>query len=106
MPTSRKLIAHTLYLLIALLGGCVYFPKTTSEYDEKCLVYQRHMTLAVQQVGFVAGCRGESCLGALVFVGAVSASTAVVSGSVVVVGNVVYWMENRGRCLGSAMQSK
>ena len=34
----------------------------------------------------------------LVVIGAVTAGRAVVSGSIVVVGNVVYWMERRGKC--------
>lgn len=99
-------IASARYLLLALLGGCVYFPNTTTVYDEKCQTYQRHMTLEVQQVGTFVGCHGEACVGVLVVMGAVSASTAVVSGSVVVVGNAVYWIEKQGRCLGSAKQSE
>ena len=95
-------IATTQYLLLALLGGCVYFPNTTTLYDEKCQTYQRHMTLEVQQIGTLMGCHGDACAAALVVMGAVSATTAVVSGSVVVVGNMVYWIEKQGRCLGPA----
>lgn len=91
--------------LPVLLSGCVYFPNTTASYDEKCQTYQRHMTLEVQQVGTLVGCRGDACIGALVVMGVVSASTAVVSGSVVVAGNVVYWIEHQGRCLGPAKKS-
>lgn len=106
MATPIGHIASARYLLLALLGGCVYFPNTTTAYDEKCQTYQKHMTLEVQQIGTFVGCHGEACVGALVVMGAVSASTAVVSGSVVVVGNVVYWIENQGRCLGPAKKSE
>jgi hypothetical protein len=34
-----------------------------------------------------------------VAVGAVAAASVVVSGSIVVVGNVVYWLEKQGKCL-------
>jgi len=34
-----------------------------------------------------------------VLAGAVSAASFVVSGSVVVVGEVVYWLEAKGRCM-------
>lgn len=106
MVASRSVcLLSALYLVPALLGGCVYFPSTTTVYDEKCQAYQRHMTLEVQQVGSLMGCSGEACVGALVVMGVVSATTAVVSGSVVVVGNVVYWLENHGRCLGSEKSS-
>lgn len=81
-----------------LLQGCVYFPQTSSVYDPECGVYERHMTLAVEEVGFNGGCNDEGCLALLVAVGAVSATTAVVSGSIVVVGNVVFWLEKKRQC--------
>ncbi len=105
MATPIGHIASARYLLLALLGGCVYFPNTTTVYDEKCQTYQRHMTLEVQQVGTFVGCHGDACVAALVVMGAVSASTAVVSGSVVIAGNAVYWIEKQGRCLGLTKKS-
>ena len=38
-------------------------------------------------------------LGAL---GAVAAASAVVSGSIVITGNAVYWFDKQGRCLAQA----
>ena len=35
----------------------------------------------------------------LVIAGAVSATSLVISGSIAVVGDAVYWLERRGRCL-------
>ena len=77
----------------------MYLPNTTITYNDRCQAYQRHMNLEVQQVGTLMGCRGEECVGLLVVMGAVSAATAVVSGSVVVVGNIVYWLEGQSRCI-------
>lgn len=88
-------------LVVVWLGGCVYLPRTTTAYDEKCGTYQRHMTLEVRQAATLMGCVNESCVAALVLFGAVSAATAVVSGSVVVVGNMVYWLEKQGQCIGA-----
>jgi hypothetical protein len=34
----------------------------------------------------------------LVALGAVTAASAVISGSIAVVGNAVYWFERQGRC--------
>lgn len=85
-------------VLSAQLGGCVYLPYTTNSYDPKCQTYEKQMRLEVQQIGMLLGCHNESCVAALVAFGAVSAATAVVSGSIVVVGNVVYWLEKQGRC--------
>jgi len=100
--TMRSQLKHPLlYVVFALLEGCVYLPNTTSIYNANCQTYERHMTLEVHQIGTLAGCQGEACAGALVAFGAVSAATAIVSGSIVIVGNMVYWLERQGQCLGS-----
>ena len=49
-------------------------------------------------LSWVGSCTGDACAYFLVGIGAVVATTAVVSGSVVVVGNTVYWLEKRGKC--------
>lgn len=81
-----------------VLQGCVYAPRTVSVYDPDCQIVTRHMVLDGQQVAAIAHCHNEGCLTLLVAMGAVSAVTAVVSGSVVVVGNVVYWFEKHTQC--------
>ena len=102
MPNELK---HPLLVIVfAVLGGCVYLPNTTTIYNQKCQTYQRRMTLEVQQVGTLMGCQGDACAGALIAFGAVSAATAIVSGSIVIIGNVVYWLEEQGQCLGSSNQ--
>lgn len=82
-----------------LLAGCVYVPRTTAVYDEQCRITARQMTLDLQQVGGFAGCSNQGCAAMLVTFGAVTLASAVVSGSIVIAGNVVYWFEKRGRCL-------
>ena len=82
-----------------LLSGCVYLPETSVRYDPKCGVYERKMTMQPYQVGTLMGCRDEGCVAGLVAAGVVSAASAVVTGSVVVVGNVVNWLEKQGQCL-------
>jgi len=102
MVKSRTLtanIAPALSLTVMLLGGCVYLPETTVRYDPKCGVYERKMTMQPYQVGTLMGCRDEGCVAGLVAAGVVSAASAVVTGSVVVVGNVVSWLEKQGQCL-------
>ena len=86
-------------LTLLLLGGCVYMPETTVRYDAKCGVYEKKMTMQPYQVGTLMGCRDEGCVTGLVAAGVVSAASAVISGSVVVVGNVVSWLEKQGQCL-------
>ena len=88
-------------IALVLLGGCVYLPNTITTYNEKCQTYERHMTLEVQQIGTLSSCQGEACAGALVAVGAGSASSAIVTGSI---GNVAYWLESKGQCIGSPIK--
>ena len=84
------------------LQACIYLPRTTNVYDQECRILARHMTLEVQQVGVFGRCANEGCVAALVGIGAVSAATAVVSGSIVVAGNIVYWFEKQGFCRRAA----
>ena len=80
------------------LAGCVYLPRTTNAYDEECQVETRHLRLEATQIGAIGSCNNRDCAYVLVALGAVAAATAVVSGSIVLVGNVVYWLERQGKC--------
>jgi hypothetical protein len=92
--------------LAVLLQGCVYLPHTATVYDEKCDLHYREMSLQPYQVAQFAGsCNHRDCAYLLVALGAVSAASAIVSGSIVVAGNLVYWFEKRGQCVASAMRS-
>jgi hypothetical protein len=92
-------------LILVAMGGCVYLPRTTTVYDDKCNYMKRQMRLEVHQVGVIAGCSNETCVAALVVFGAITAASAVVSGSVVAVGNVVYWLEKQGHCMNQSGSS-
>jgi len=85
--------------LAATLSACVYVPRTTEVYDAQCQILARYMTLDMQQVGGFGGCSNQGCAVLLVTLGAVTMASAVVSGSIVVAGNVVYWFERRGQCV-------
>jgi hypothetical protein len=90
-------------LLLLLLSGCIYLPRTTTVYDQDCRIEAKHMTLEVAQIGQLGRCQGSQCAQLLVATGAVAAASAVVSGSIVVTGNIVYWFEKQGRCLANSI---
>ena len=98
-PASPTAKPAAVLSLVLLLGGCVYMPETTTRYDPKCGIYERKMTMQPYQVGSLMGCRDEGCVTGLVAAGVVSAASAVITGSVVLVGNVAYWLEKQGQCL-------
>ncbi len=82
-----------------LLQACVFVPRTVEIYDKGCQVSSRQMYVEPILIGDFVDCFDESCAQFLVALGAVAASSVVVSGSIVIVGNAVYWFEKQGRCV-------
>lgn len=97
----RAFQAPALLPLLAL-QACVVVPQTREVYDADCKVMKRQMTLETATLGSFQSCGGDSCKALLVATGAVTAASAVVSGSVALVGNMLYWLENQGQCARGA----
>jgi hypothetical protein len=98
---ARSSLRAPIFLLAAIaLSGCVFFPRTTPSYTGECLVVENRLTLdSVPLELNASGCSGDDCLLVLLAVyGGVTAGSAVVSGSVVLIGNTMYWLEKKGRC--------
>ena len=85
-------------LLCAVLQGCVYLPRTTQVFDTECRVMVNHMVLEGGQVAAIQQCANQGCVALIVGAGVVAAATFVISGTIVVAGNVAYWFEKKGRC--------
>lgn len=97
---ARRLAAWGLALAAGMvMAGCIVVPQTREVYDPECRVLTRQMTLEAAYVGGFQRCAGEGCLALLSAAGAITAASAVVSGSIALVGNVVYWFERQGQCL-------
>jgi hypothetical protein len=90
--------ARWLPCAVLALQACVVVPQTREVYDPECRTFTRQMTLETAVVGGFHACAGEGCAALLVAAGAVTVASAVVSGSIALVGNVVYWFERQGRC--------
>ncbi len=88
--------------LLVVLTGCIVVPQTREVYDPDCRVLTRQMTLEAAYLGGFHRCAGDGCLALLSAAGAVTAASAVVSGSIALVGNVVYWFERQGQCQRAA----
>lgn len=84
--------------LLAALQACVVVPQTRSVYDPACGVATQRIELEVAVIGSFQRCRGDGCVALLVSAGIVTVGSAVISGSVAVIGNVLYWAERRGGC--------
>ncbi len=103
VATSAHRARWALTLACLALQACVVVPQTRNVYDPECMVMKRQMTLEVAALGSFQSCGGDACMAMLVALGAVTAATAVVSGSVALVGNMVYWFEHQGQCARPAV---
>ena len=85
-------------MVLLMLSGCIYLPRTTQVYDPQCQIVSRQAVLEVQELGGIRHCSNDGCRAFLVAAGVVTVASAVISGSLVVAGNVVYWLEKQGQC--------
>lgn len=89
--------------LSLLASGCVFYPKTVESYDPVCEIRTRQMLLKSEVIidGICSGSQ-QAASGCLVVALGMTAGSAVVSGSIVVAGNTVYWLEKRGKCVAKS----
>ena len=90
----------TILLIFGLLQACVAYPKETFRKDYKrCDLVPREYHLTMNRGGLKMLMQGTGDpLQALVLAGIVASITIVVSGSVVVVGNTIHFLEKQGSC--------
>lgn len=94
---------RTAAVLASLLASaCMMVPVRTTDYDEGCRVVTHHLVLQAVQVADLQRCGGDNCVGALIVAAGAAVVSTIVSGSIVVVGNVAYWAERRAGCLAPA----
>jgi hypothetical protein len=92
---SRLLAAAS----VLALQACIFLPRTAEVYDADCQIAARHMVLQPVQVASISGCNNQGCAILLAASGVTAAASAIISGSIVVAGNAVYWLEKQGRCV-------
>lgn len=78
--------------------ACVYTPSTVHVYDKECDIRVREAQLDVSQMNSLGQCSNEGCIGQVISAGFVSAGSAIVSGSIVIVANIAYWFEKQQSC--------
>lgn len=101
MVIARAAI-KALLLLTMMLAGCIVVPRTAAVYDPVCRTHVKQVVLEAEVIGVIGGCNNHGCGVMLASMGLVSAASAVVSGSIAVIGNVAYWAERQGRCPADA----
>jgi hypothetical protein len=95
---ALRLRARAAASVLLALQACVVVPQTNLVYDPECRVVTRRMTLQAAVIGSFRSCNGDGCAVMLAATGAVAAASLVISGSIALVGNVVYWLQRQGEC--------
>jgi hypothetical protein len=99
MKLSRLAPASAAALLVT---GCVIVPVQTQDYDPVCRAVTHHIELQPVVLGQLNSCNGQGCEAMVLASLGVTAVSAVVSGSIAVVGNIAYWAEHRAGCVAPA----
>ena len=107
----------SLLLIMFLMQSCIVLPKTVPRDDQECLLLTKSMTIdyytspdmideAVDEMvhALASDCHEPECLLLFAPLVAISAGSLVVSGSIVVAGNTIHWIEKQGRCDDSITQ--
>jgi hypothetical protein len=80
--------------------------KVVNVYDPKCQINTRKVTASVEQVRELDACSNEECVAQVLQLAVSSLAAPIIAGSVVVVGNVVYWLERAASCRPAAEIAK
>ena len=101
MFLKLKCIAIWLVLILTLnLAACLFVPETKAIKNNDCQLVTKKWSLEFKKADISGRVDGEI----LVAIGAVAVGSLVVSGSVVVVGNSIHWLEQQGFCDDSITQ--
>ena len=97
----------TSFVFSVLASGCVFYPKLDADSLSRCGGTSRHFELHYLKSNNSpsnspyqarAGYCDRVCVVAIAVAVTVSSATAIVSGSVVVIGNTVFWVEENAAC--------
>ena len=72
----------------------MFYPKQIESYDADCGTMVRTLTLEVEVSADNMCSTEEECIVMIAF----SAASAVISGSIVIIGNSFYWLEETANC--------
>lgn len=95
----------TLALLSSGLCACVVMPKQVKGYDAACMVATKKIELTVEQLDVFEfeNCLEHSCSDEIFDALGISALTltasTLVSGSIALAGNTLYWLESQHECM-------
>ena len=94
MTRARRSKALTIAAFL-LVAGCVSTAREVEYYDADCEIKSKKLVMDTQPLGSLGCTQSRDCLAATLVIGA---GSTIIAGSIVVVGNTVYWLERVGKC--------
>jgi|GEM_PF-1909063 len=105
MKDIAHLSSHLILMILSTtLCACVVVPKTVASYDEECKVATHKIELRLEQAGTfneidcIHNDCGEEFAGAIFNSALIMTTSAIVSGSIALTGNTLYWLGRRSEC--------
>lgn len=113
-PNTLKLLAKAaaFFVSVLLMTACAFVPtvKSPDTTQSACSFYTPEWTLSVKYIderNFCRGTHGDDARLCLMTVGViVPAGSLLVSGSIVLIGNTLHWLEYQGTCEEAEIQQK
>lgn len=113
-PNTLKLLAKAaaFFVSVLLMTACAFVPtvKSPDTTQSACSFYTPEWTLSVKYIderNFCRGTHGDDARLCLMTVGViVPAGSLLVSGSIVLIGNTLHWLEYQGTCEDSEVRKK
>lgn len=88
-----------LMIILSMCCSCVVTPRSVESLDQKCGRVSKRYVLDVHEIeAFPVHCVSHHCEAEAMLLVGVSVLGAIVSGSVMVVGNTVHWLEDQKSC--------
>ena len=102
---KKAFLCALTFLSVSLLSSCVVKPEFTESYDEKCTITKQRVELTVEELELFKGlqcssnheCKAEF-LAHVTGAALILPVSAIVSGSIAVVGNSIFWLKEQGQC--------
>lgn len=111
MTEFPRLFSRSLLILLSsTMYACMVVPKQVASYDHTCMVATRKIELTVEQMDNIhhVNCNDKYCYLDIAEEIASSAvvltTSAIISGSIALTGNTLYWLERQGNCPNSPRQ--
>lgn len=88
-------------VMIFFVHGCAFYPKVKEE-TKVCKVITKELKIEpfmpLKDAKGPSTCDSEACLALILPMLAVSTGTYLISGTIVIVGNTVHWLELKNQC--------